>query len=418
MEITNFQPFVPRRVLEASDFAAWLSQPSEPEVPPVDPVLWEDLDFAAAISRFVYEPLTHVEAVLKEQGMTEVMSIRSVGIGEQGREQGVCFIRGKQGWIVFRGSDESVDWLLNLCFLPIPWPMQHLGFALAWLRVRGQVKEWMDKVVEKQLQGFEGFTLAGHSLGGALAQRAAFGIAKQYPIAGVITYGAPRFALGRMAAQYEDRKLQDVTFGYINYRDLVTKVPPRWLGFRRVGQTIFIDGKGQIHSGDAAEKAERSSRIQDMIVAFTMAVNDSIPGVGTSIPPQGGLAHVGGRTIGLGIDSSAQVWRPPDPNEARIGLTWTAIRNSFGPSYGPFLLPLFVYFWFWFDLVRSLFDHDMKLYAGSVSNLEFRAGPNSGLRKFRSWLPKVVLGFILTGVALLGFYLLLRAAQYFGTPHQ
>ena len=79
----------------------------------------------------------------------------------------------------------------------------------------------------------------GHSLGGALATLAA----ERYPhTTGIYTYGAPRVGNERFAAAF-----RVPAFRIVNNNDVVSWVPPPWLGgYRHVGQEILITAAGDL----------------------------------------------------------------------------------------------------------------------------------------------------------------------------
>ena len=85
---------------------------------------------------------------------------------------------------------------------------------------------------------------AGHSLGGAMATICA-GRCKVSKIAsspeGLFTFGSPRVG---------DRAYVDYCrlahFRWVNNNDIVTRVPPTWLGYRHGGREMYIDCKGRV----------------------------------------------------------------------------------------------------------------------------------------------------------------------------
>jgi triacylglycerol lipase len=73
--------------------------------------------------------------------------------------------------------------------------------------------------------------LTGHSLGAALAQLAALRLTRAgYRVHRVYTFGTPRVGDKDFVADY-DRRLNAQSFPHVNWRDVVTRVPPAALGF-------------------------------------------------------------------------------------------------------------------------------------------------------------------------------------------
>ncbi|NUQ66584.1 MAG: lipase family protein [Pirellulales bacterium] len=85
---------------------------------------------------------------------------------------------------------------------------------------------------------------AGHSLGGAMATICA-GRCKVSDICpnleGLFTYGSPR--VGDRAYVNHCRL---VHYRWVNNNDIVTRVPPTWLGYCHSGREMYIDSKGRV----------------------------------------------------------------------------------------------------------------------------------------------------------------------------
>ena len=136
--------------------------------------------------------------------------------------------------LICRGTDEKDDWRsYNLRWFPMPdagdtqrWHRGILKYSRAilhWLQgieVAGQIKPEV---------------VIGHSLGGAAAQI----IAYDRRIPGV-TFGSPRPVWGPR----DDRVRSTPVVNWVLDYDPVTKAPPRFLGYGRVGQTQPLDGVG------------------------------------------------------------------------------------------------------------------------------------------------------------------------------
>lgn len=93
--------------------------------------------------------------------------------------------------------------------------------------------------------------VTGHSLGGALAQLAAFYIHRDLSssikkVAAVYTFGSPR-VFGIKQAKYLNKELPYPYFRVVNCADIVPHVPPLLLGFRHSGKNIYIQRNGELH---------------------------------------------------------------------------------------------------------------------------------------------------------------------------
>ncbi len=85
---------------------------------------------------------------------------------------------------------------------------------------------------------------SGHSLGGAMAAVCAVRC-KISPIPSnpqaIFSYGAPRVG-DRSYTSF----LKVKHYRWVNNNDIVPRVPPRWLGYRHMGQEIYINRNGKI----------------------------------------------------------------------------------------------------------------------------------------------------------------------------
>jgi triacylglycerol lipase len=84
----------------------------------------------------------------------------------------------------------------------------------------------------------------GHSLGAAMAAicagRCKLSYIKSNPRA-LFTFGSPRVG-SRRYVNY----VQLETYRWVNNNDIVTRVPPAWLGYRHKGQEIYLNAYGKI----------------------------------------------------------------------------------------------------------------------------------------------------------------------------
>ncbi len=92
----------------------------------------------------------------------------------------------------------------------------------------------------------------GHSLGGAMATICAGRCFLSHIASnpeGLFSYGSPR--VGDHA--YVNYVALD-HYRFVNNNDVVTRVPPPWMGYRHAGQEVYFDSVGRIRKLDGARK--------------------------------------------------------------------------------------------------------------------------------------------------------------------
>ena len=105
----------------------------------------------------------------------------------------------------------------------------------------------------------------GHSLGGAMAKictsRCTLSHIRMEPIE-LYTYGAPR--VGNRT--YIDH-VKVPHFRWVNNNDIVTRVPPMWLGYRHSGEELYIDRFGKLNEIKGWKRV--SDRLQGFLSELT-----------------------------------------------------------------------------------------------------------------------------------------------------
>lgn len=150
--------------------------------------------------------------------------------------------------LVFRGTDESLDWLDNMNAIAVEqlFGEFHRGFWNSvqdiWeilfgqyqLRARGQHKP-------------KPLFLTGHSLGGAMATIAAAILShRDIPFTSCYTFGQPR-AMNKVTARLFNMECKERFFRFHNNNDIVTRVPARIMGYSHVGEYFYISEEKEIH---------------------------------------------------------------------------------------------------------------------------------------------------------------------------
>ena len=172
----------------------------------------------------------------------------------QGTTQAFMARNGSNMILSFRGTEMKMeDFLADARFIMKPFASggkvggkTHEGFtdalALVYDQIADTIRDFQER--DRNLRLF----LTGHSLGAALATLCAARFIND-DLAGCLnlmaTFGSPRcgdqtFVNGIKA------NTDDNIFRFINNEDLVTRVPPRSMGFRHIGETRYFDENGEL----------------------------------------------------------------------------------------------------------------------------------------------------------------------------
>lgn len=148
-------------------------------------------------------------------------------------------------YLYFQWTEQAEDWRNNINFPATPYRdmenkwYAHRGFLKAWKNVEPYVKDLiMDETVKKII-------IVGYSHGAAVATLAHEYVWFNRPdlrdtLEGY-GFGAPRVYWGPMRKELQERWKN--FHPILNKNDIVTHLPPTWLGFRHVGTPIKIDSQ-------------------------------------------------------------------------------------------------------------------------------------------------------------------------------
>ena len=101
--------------------------------------------------------------------------------------------------VCFRGSDDLTDWRMNFNLSTSPYPSNstrevHSGFLVQWLSVKDEVKEKIEKLIEKY--GTTKITFCGHSAGAGACCLATYDLGEDLMKKGqdvnVVSFGSPK----------------------------------------------------------------------------------------------------------------------------------------------------------------------------------------------------------------------------------
>lgn len=150
--------------------------------------------------------------------------------------------------VCFRGTeaDRPEDWVTDLDFDLVDGPFGgrvHEGFYDAL----SCVWQLLDKEVGRlQSDGRRSLWVTGHSLGAALA---ALAVARWCeagrPVSGLYTFGQPRTG-DRTFTRNFDFAFRPHAFRIVNNLDVVTRTPPRSLGYEHHGTFIYFNDAGAL----------------------------------------------------------------------------------------------------------------------------------------------------------------------------
>lgn len=149
--------------------------------------------------------------------------------------------------MVFRGTDELIDWLNNIKLTKVDAECGtfHGGFFDAFNEIWSELRaDYLELQSEQERPLF----ITGHSLGGALAGiTAAHCLFYNYPFVSVYTFGQPRALMVDSIPSF-NAACGDHYFRFQRHYDLVGYIPTSIAHFGHVGQCIYIDAKGNLHN--------------------------------------------------------------------------------------------------------------------------------------------------------------------------
>jgi pimeloyl-ACP methyl ester carboxylesterase len=160
---------------------------------------------------------------------------------------------GSTAMLIFCGSKFSDNLTINALVWPWYKPFRHAGFQRAWSHIRGEVVEWLETALP---DGGE-IILTGHSLGGALAQIAAYELpdlvakeaADRYRIRNVVSFGSSRIGGREMRKLYmysaAKPDLPTRTRHITHANDAVPRLPPP-LFYKHVGRGVIVYPDGDL----------------------------------------------------------------------------------------------------------------------------------------------------------------------------
>lgn len=149
--------------------------------------------------------------------------------------------------MVFRGTNELLDWLDNIDVRPHEELAGkfHKGF---WMSLEDVWSGMMRSYQAMHAAQRRPLFFTGHSLGGAIATVAAARFAyNDWPFIATYTFGQPR-AVHRDSETSVQSRIADRFHRFQNNSDIVTRVPARIMDYRHVGKCRYIETDKSIHT--------------------------------------------------------------------------------------------------------------------------------------------------------------------------
>lgn len=207
---------------------------------------WERSLFFAQISQIAYRDPQHSEDLFTRLGLRTRAFIDREGAQAYLLGNGSDLVVACRGTEVQERSDLKAD-VNALTVVAETVGRVHRGFKTEVDRI------WPD--IERSLgDTSDSVWFTGHSLGGAMATICAGRCYLSHIAAvptGVYTYGAPRVGTKRYVTHTHLPHVR-----WVNNNDIVTRVPPAWLGYRHTGDRYYIDSDGHIRSMTKRERAK------------------------------------------------------------------------------------------------------------------------------------------------------------------
>lgn len=197
--------------------------------------------FLAKCSQLAYESSESIHVKITKWGFPQFAFFD--------RKETEAFVIGNDDIIVvaFRGTEprKLKDWMTDKQIIRRsgPYGKVHRGFLKSLNNVWADIQ---NTLISFQDRG-QSIWFTGHSLGAALATLAVAKMGEEAkPVNGLYTFGQPRVG-GVTFARNFDLAFKAQTFRFVNNSDVVTRVPHRVLGYRHVGQVLYIDSSGILH---------------------------------------------------------------------------------------------------------------------------------------------------------------------------
>lgn len=152
--------------------------------------------------------------------------------------------------IVFSPSNSKADWKINFAYPKKPYKRMkvpfyaHGGFLDEWKTINDYFLLFVHKRMTEE-NAYKPITIVGWSYGGAIATLCHEDFWYNFPYKRnhlrLVTFGSPRVIGSKYFKEVAERWEYAVL--YANGSDIVTTLPPAWLGFKHVNEPFHIGKK-------------------------------------------------------------------------------------------------------------------------------------------------------------------------------
>lgn len=155
-------------------------------------------------------------------------------------------------YVVFRATDEDLDWWNHLLFLPAAIPYNNeeskIKIHVGWLNEYKRVE--IRGFVQNKVKNFSGnkVVVVGHSYGAALAIICSVDLQYNFPDKEIccVALSSPRVGNKDFVESYNKRVPKSLMA--FNGNDIVTEVPPSLFGFRHIGNVVHFGKRSLIRT--------------------------------------------------------------------------------------------------------------------------------------------------------------------------
>lgn len=209
----------------------------------------------AKMCRIIYKKDERIFEELEKMGFEK----SNIKIITSDSHKALIIKSGARQYVVFKGSSSLDEWAADFLFYPVKMAGKEIRVHAGFYMITAKLWLEMGNLISKDLYT----TFIGHSLGAAIAQLMAIKTysAGHLKIREVLAFASPRVGLSDYA-EYCERLPFKIT-RFQNNMDIVCDLPPTSIGYREVGELVYIDRNGKI-----TENPSKISMLYDQAMCY------------------------------------------------------------------------------------------------------------------------------------------------------